>query len=285
MCGLFGVLAPTSINRREATRLRDEFLYLGQLAEERGLAAAGFAELLPNGEQRLRRRIGRFSELAATLDDSQPAEGYGWIGHTRWPTQGAVTLPNTSPLRAGPVLGTHNGDIDTTTLPTQPVPDHRREGTDSHALLAALAALRVGRGYPERVATLLAQVQGRAALVWRDARDPRGRVWLARSGLSPLAVATDTTTGAIWWASNPDWLRELGLHPFLLPHGSLWSIRPTATRAELTLLTTWVPTVRHSDLRLLDTAVWRNFTDADRDVDLALLTYRLAPRQPERLEV
>lgn len=281
MCGLFGVVSPTSIRRGDAAGLRDAFLYLGGRAEERGRAAAGYAELLPTGEQRVHRGVGPFSQLLKTIDSS-PVDAHGWIGHTRWPTQGAVTLPNTSPLQVGPVLGTHNGDIDTTSLPTPPGPDRT---TDSHALLAALADIPAGgRGYPERVARLLARVRGRAALVWRDSRDAQGRVWVARSGLSPLAVATDTT-GAVFWASNPDWLRELVLHPFLLPQGSLWSIRPRATRVELSLLATWVPTVRRSDLNLLNTAVWRNFTDADRDTDNHLLTYRLAPHQPEPLEV
>ena len=128
-------------------------------------------------------------------------------------------------------------------------------------------------------------MRGRAALVWTDTADTtcrgRGRVWLARAGLSPLAIAHDVD-GGLWWASNPEWLRRLSVTfdlPLrkieLMPEGVLMSATPQQRRIKMTVHARFKPTVRHQDLRLVRAAVWRNFTPADRRDDGAIMRHRV----------
>ena len=134
MCGLFGTIRPhqypQTLRGIAATALID----LGYLAEERGVDSAGIATLhsralspLPDtgpavrehtlGRWRIRTTLGAFSthlpghhQLRDNLRTARLV-----LGHTRWATQGASTLDNASPLNAGDIIGTHNGDV---TAPT-----------------------------------------------------------------------------------------------------------------------------------------------------------------------
>ncbi|SKF61482.1 Glucosamine--fructose-6-phosphate aminotransferase [isomerizing] [Mycobacteroides abscessus subsp. abscessus] len=271
MCGLFGAVAPGLTSAARSAEILDGVLQLGVMAEERGRASAGVAVLVRGGKRVRYTALGPFRLLVEGFAWEPPVVGHAWLGHTRWPTQGPVIRANTSPLLVGDVLGTHNGDIAQASVPGMvAVPG----ATDTHALLAGIAALQPGRGYEQLVTRLLTRVVGRAALVWHDRRDGRNRVWLARSGLSPLAVARDED-GTVWWASNPQWLRLLGLRPQLMGHGSLLSVTPLARDVELVGHTEWVPTVRLSDLALLSIAVWRGFTTADERDDRDGLRYEI----------
>ena len=111
MCGLFGMILP----RRYPTHLLDPtqplnrgeaLTYLGELAEERGLDAAGiaarFTHPLPEQDRWLLektsgpfRRLSRTGWLAGRLTTATTA-----ICHTRWATQCSGTLANTSPAGA-----------------------------------------------------------------------------------------------------------------------------------------------------------------------------------------
>ena len=103
-------------------------------------------------------------------------------------------------------------------------------------------------------------------MAWADTRDETGRVWLARAGLSPLAIARDVD-GGLWWASNPAWLRKLSTAfalPLrsidLLPEGTLLSASPLQASVRVQVRARFKPTIRARDQRLLPGAVWRNFT-------------------------
>lgn len=287
MCGLFGMLLPhrypTHLLRRDAA-----LAFLGVLAEERGRHGAGIAALLPtttDGGWAVKRHPGTFTQLMGPRRLRGLVNATAAIGHTRWATQGVISLANTSPLQAGSLLGTHNGDLDTDTIRFAPVwPDP--SWTDSRVLYAALATAHTGgRVNTQRLVTVLTGMRGRAALVWTDTADTtvqgRGRVWLARAGLSPLAVAHDVD-GGLWWASNPQWLRRLSATfdlPLrrieLLPEGVLMSARPQQQQVKVTVHARFKPTVRDHDLRLVRAAVWRNFTDADRRDDGAVMRHRV----------
>lgn len=258
MCGLFGALTTSAARAAEVASGVD---VLGYLSEVRGSDSAGIASSRPDRGWQVERTLGGY---APALGADPTANT--WLGHTRHATQGAHTLANASPSQVGPVIATHNGDVDITSIPR-----HLRTGklagsTDSHHLFRALSLLDPATlTYTAEVAQLLATVVGRVAMVWVDQRDPADRVWIARGGLSPLSIALDGDT--VWWSSVPHWLNKVGVDPgkvHRLPPGSLWSLTrtPDGTIWDLQLHHKWSPTVRPSDWHLLH-AVLRGFTTTD----------------------
>ncbi|MFF5265366.1 hypothetical protein ACFY4C_41330 [Actinomadura viridis] len=283
MCGLFGMLrSPTATHPDHASTV---FAVLGKFAEERGLDAAGAAFLHADEPTSTRVR-----KPASRLIRCPDVQAPGWrvvkacvpftrlwnrdldndldraqlvLGHTRWATQGgAGRVVNASPLIVGGLVGTHNGDVDIAPLRSTFTLPRPAGGTDSEVIFQALA-----KHDPIQVLTRL---RGRAALVWADLARP-DRVHLARAALSPLAVALDSEEN-LYWASNPDWLREAAdladvelVSLRLLAEGTLTTVTATP-HMQITRRKHFVATARHRDLRLAH-AVWRGFTPADRAAD------------------
>jgi len=170
----------------------------------------------------------------------------------------------------GDVLGTHNGDVQV------PLSAHPT-ATDSSWLFGQLNQAHSVHS----TAAVLTAIRGRAALAWARLSQP-GYVFLVRSALSPLAVSTDAG-GALWWASNPQWLRDIsGRHhldftePTMLREGTLLVLRAGETEVEITQQRRFIPTCRLKDERLAGVAVWRGFHEKDRRRDSADLLHRLA---------
>src|SRR6266496_1437900 len=126
MCGLFGLARPEGAARSTATTRA--VLMLGRIAEERGVDAAGVAYRPTahpeSGDPPAERRdavldgwrvikdVGRFGKLPLREAGAELDAARVLLGHTRHATQGDIgRLCNASPLSAGPVLGTHNGDV------------------------------------------------------------------------------------------------------------------------------------------------------------------------------
>jgi glutamine---fructose-6-phosphate transaminase (isomerizing) len=280
MCGLFGLLRCPGADHRE--RASAAFVLLGVLAEERGTDAAGVAllrartEAVPApagcarfsdvrfGGVRVAKAQGRFSRLWHPGLDGDLDRAAVAIGHTRWATQGGRGLAAASPLLAGTLVGTHNGDVDAAALRALFGLRRGPGGTDSEAVFQALAGTRDAAGQ----AAVLAAMRGRAALAWADRAQPR-RVYLARAALSPLAVASDAD-GNLWWASNPQWLRvaqqETGIRLTqlkLLAEGTYAVLAAGGGRVRMAGRRRFVPVARPSDVRFQAPA-WRGFTAADR---------------------
>lgn len=118
MCGLTGVILQTKRRRKteleEIGRVFTELLLLNQA---RGKDAAGLAMVRCDGTYSLFKRPGpaaklvmeeKYSEIMGRLDNGTTCI----LGHTRWKTRGdEANSLNNQPIRAGAVIGTHNGTI------------------------------------------------------------------------------------------------------------------------------------------------------------------------------
>ncbi len=122
MCAQLGVIFGTARRGRGDQEHRDKllgwlFTYLLLLSEKRGPHATGVALLKSNGEHVLFKRPlkasdfikdKRFREVLNSIDACTTL----LMGHTRWQTVGdASNNENNHPIRAGQVIGTHNGTI------------------------------------------------------------------------------------------------------------------------------------------------------------------------------
>lgn len=243
MCGLFGFVRPAGASAKATAAI---FSDLGHLATERGRDASGWATLShpKSPTWRTVKAPMPFDRLWATRtrsEDRALLSARAAMGHTRAASQGAVgRMANCSPMAAGHILGTHNGDTDAADLA-------RRFGigrrclagqTDTEVLLRAL-----GLAPPCQV---LEAVVGRVALVWADRHRP-GRLFLARGAWSPLYVA-QAGDGVLWWASSPSWLDEAGVDAaevYRLAEGTLLEV--DLAKARSVRSRRFVPTARQRD--------------------------------------
>jgi len=118
MCGLTGVILQTKRRRKteleEIGRVFTELLLLNQ---SRGKDAAGLSMIRRDGAYSLFKRPGpaaklvmeeKYAEVLGRLDNGTTCI----LGHTRWKTRGTeANSLNNQPIRAGAVIGTHNGTI------------------------------------------------------------------------------------------------------------------------------------------------------------------------------
>ena len=118
MCGQVGIIfGPKCRSAKEMNHLKIIFAHLLLLSEERGHDATGVGWLRPDGRYCITKQPQRafdFVRNKAFMDflTSVDSKVTWLVGHTRWQTRGdASNNKNNHPIRAGNVIGTHNGTI------------------------------------------------------------------------------------------------------------------------------------------------------------------------------
>jgi asparagine synthetase B (glutamine-hydrolysing) len=292
MCGLFGV-ARTAANKNSVESAQRSAIILKALginSEERGTHSSGLAFIDSNISYSQReadanlakskeisfnntyiyKNSVRFSKLELPSSASEKMLNSNiLLGHTRYATQGSASvLSNASPLIAGDLIGTHNGDVSKSSIPlSNEIKKNAKGQTDSELLYLALNSVKDSR---KEMTAVLRKAIGRLALVFVDRANPT-KLYIARGALSPISYAW-TQDGDFAYASNPDWFRRIeketkGAIRFdnitLLPEGRLITI--DTTTATIVDTRKFTPSCRDSDLYLLRTSVYKKFIISDRD--------------------
>jgi len=292
MCGLFGIarsessLKDIDAMRRGAILLRA----MGVNSEERGVHSSGLAmvsESIPFKATPVTKEIvnskeasfnntyiykdsTKFSKLEIPQTGSEKILSANIVlGHSRYATQGAATsLKNASPMIAGNLVGTHNGDVLKSSIALSKEEKKLTLGeTDTEQLLLALS---LASGSRKEMTAVLRAAIGRIALAFVDRKNPE-RLYLVRGALSPISYAW-TNDGDFVYASNPDWFRRIqketkGEISFsnitLVPEGRLISVN-TST-GEIEDVRKFTPSCRDSDLYIIRSGVYKKFNTSDRD--------------------
>ena len=187
------------------------FTELLVMSERRGPHATGLAWLNRDGQHGLfkrpesARRFVRgkaFGEILAEIDNRTTL----LLGHTRWRTRGDERVnENNHPIRAGDILGTHNGTIYNANTLFRRFKLPRFAEVDSELLfrLAGRAA-RAGPIDTIRFKDRLKLCRGQMAAVLASRRDPE--TVLVLKGNKPLAMRLHRRHRAVLYASDPDYL-------------------------------------------------------------------------------
>lgn len=292
MCGLFGLVrTPTSIINPDASR-RGAIIVraLGINSEERGVHSSGLAFIsseiayaptkiskaivsekeIPFNNVHIVKAPGKFANLnTGKIGSEKMVTASIILGHTRYATQGAISaLENASPMIAGSLIGTHNGDVLKATVPgNKELTKYAFGATDSEILFLAL---NDSAGNRKGMTEVLRKSVGRIGLAFVD-RSNTDRLYLVRGALSPISYAW-TQDGDFVYASNPDWFRRIeretkGHITFsnitLLPEGRIVSVNTRTGQIED--VRRFTPSCRDSDLHLIRSSVYKKFVISDRD--------------------
>lgn len=212
MCGLAGVIFGKKRRRaEERDHLAWLFTRLLVLSESRGPHATGVAWLNRDGEHRLFKRpvpAGQFvtdkafQEVLAGMDNRATL----LVGHTRWRTRGDERINrNNHPIRAGDVIGTHNGTIYNADRLFRRLRLRRFAEVDSEILFRlADRAFRDETPDLERFKRDLALCRGQITAVLASRRRPR--TVLVLKGNKPLELRIHRRHRAVLYASDPAFL-------------------------------------------------------------------------------
>ena len=208
MCGQAGIILG---QKRRSAEERDHlawlFTQLLVLNEPRGPHATGVAWLNRDGEHRLFKRPVRASRFVTDKAFHEVLSGVDnratlLLGHTRWRTRGDENVnENNHPIRAGDILGTHNGTIYNANYLFRRFKLRRFAEVDSE-LLCRLAG-RAARGGPidtVRLKDRLRFCRGQMAAVLASRLDPE--TVLVLKGNKPLELRFHARHRAVLYASD-----------------------------------------------------------------------------------
>lgn len=216
MCGLTGVLLyphqRSAADRQQIIEIATANLVFN---EERGREASGVAVIQADGTCRILKRplpasalveTDAYRRLMATINE----ETVGILGHTRMPTKGSpLHNVNNHPLRAGHVVGIHNGVITNDDLLFARMNLPRAGEVDSEVifrLLDTVDPVRNNGRYPKRVKEKVRLLEGVYATLAVDLRRPTGL--LALKQRRPLCLHYEPGWEALFFSSRYIFLRR-----------------------------------------------------------------------------
>ena len=212
MCGLAGVIFGKKRRRAEEREyLAWLFTRLLVISECRGPHATGIAWLNRDGEHRLFKRpvpAGQFvtdkayHKALAGIDNRTTL----LLGHTRWRTRGNERINcNNHPIRAGAIIGTHNGTIYNADYLFRRFKLRRFAQVDSELLFRlAHKSYRNGQFDIDRFKARLELCRGQMTAVLASRNDPE--TILVLKGNKPLELWTHRRYRVVIYASDPAFL-------------------------------------------------------------------------------
>jgi len=223
MCGIAAVfLQPQERKKSEWAAIRELFTRNLISNEERGNEATGCAVVRQDGLVRLLKMPIAASRFVATLEYRSLLASLDptttlLLGHTRLPTRGDPALSaNNHPLKAGPVFGVHNGQIDNSDelFARHRLP--RRGSVDSEIIFRLLATVppqKNGSEYLMAVRPLIRLLEGQFTFLACDTQFPDRLLVLKHN--NPLFAHYQCDWRALVFSSRYIFLRKaFGSHRF-----------------------------------------------------------------------
>jgi len=209
MCGLAGAIL--GVKRRRSDELRiisGIFTELLVLNEVRGRHAAGVAVIRKDGRYRLLKRPGPARQLVA--DKSYPRvldldnRVTVVLGHTRYKTRGSEqNSRNNHPIRAGSVIGTHNGHLANADHLAKKLRLRRTAEVDSEVLFRLASRAKD----PNHFLRLLAGCRGRMSAAFVRLDEPH-QAHLVKGDM-PLSAAYVPRLRTVFYASEEQMLDQV----------------------------------------------------------------------------
>jgi len=274
MCGQVGIIFGRKRRRPdERDYLCELFIRMLLHSEERGPHASGLAWLKTDGSHRIFKRPMRahelvyekpFQELLGQVDNETTI----LMGHTRWRTRGnEFNNRNNHPIRAGIVIGTHNGTIYNADYLFRRLGLPRYAEVDSE-LIFRLADRFAPEGPidQEGLKKALAHCRGQMSAVLASKLDP-GTITVLK-GNKPLCLRIHRQHRVVLYASEPafiDFAVDNETKPqdsgFGRAEGTPEGRAPGKGRVngwrELEVPPMTMLTVRHEDVRVIENSEFR----------------------------
>lgn len=242
MCGLAGVIFGKKRRRAEEREyLAWLFTRLLVISESRGPHATGIAWLNRDGEHRLFKRPVPAGQFVTDKAYHKALSGIDnrttlLLGHTRWRTRGDERVNcNNQPIRAGIILGTHNGTIYNANYLFRRLGLPRFAEVDSE-LIFRLADRFTPDGSIEvnDLKRALTLCRGQMSAVLVSQFDPE--VITVLKGNKPLFLWTHKLYRVVIYASDRDFINqalngEKGWHELDVPPMTMLTIQHTNIRA------------------------------------------------------
>lgn len=212
MCRQVGIIfAEKHRTRSEMNYFRKVFAYLLLLSEEKGPHATGVAWLKCDGKHRILKRPQKASDFLRDKSFWDFLVGVDsnvtWLaGHARWQTRGdASNNHNNHPIRAGDVIGCHQGTI-TNADPLFAYFDLPRSAQVDSELIFRLAeaTLDLGRIDVAAFKARLALCKGEVSAVMASRLNPKEVVII--KGKEPLDIRYNRARQVVVYSSDANYL-------------------------------------------------------------------------------